>query len=41
LPRLFYPLARFFQKKFVKASMLNMKEITYENLQFAEPTMVC
>jgi uncharacterized protein (UPF0548 family) len=41
LPRLFYPMARFFQKKFVKASMLNMKEITYENLQFAEPTMVC
>jgi uncharacterized protein (UPF0548 family) len=41
LPRLFYPMARFFQRKFVKASMLNMKEITYENLQFAEPTMVC
>jgi uncharacterized protein (UPF0548 family) len=41
LPLIFYPIARFFQKKFVKASLSNMKEITYENLQFAEPTMVC
>ena len=41
LPRLFYPLARLFQKKFVRESKLNMKITTHENLQFTEPTMVC
>ncbi len=41
LARYSYPLPRFYQKKFIRHSLRNMKKATLANLQIAEPEMVC